>query len=264
MGSALGFSLTQPTGVSLAIFTMLGLGMAAPFVLLTNIPALVRFLPKPGRWMETLKQFMGFLLMATVIWLAWVLGVQGGYGQVILLLGALLAVGLGAWILGRWGGLAGGAGTRYAARLIAGALIVAVVSFTAVRTGTISPAQTSGQYTDGKLTWEPYSQDRVDKLRKEGQPLLIDFTAAWCLSCKVNERVAFNSDEVQNKLIEKNVTTIKADWTNRSTEITQALAAFGRNSVPLYVLYSGNSADAPIVLPEILTPRIVLDALEKI
>ncbi len=263
MGSALGFSLTQPAWMSLAIFTSLGLGMAAPYVVLTSSPWLLRFVPKPGRWMETLKHAMGFLLLATVVWLIWVLSIQAGTDSVLLLLGTLLCLGVSAWILGRWGGYAINQGKRFVAYSMALALAIASISLAVTYVVPIGQPLTAGIMSDG-LAWEQYSPERVVELHGQGRPLLIDFTAAWCLSCKVNERVAFGSVDVQGKLNELSVVTMKADWTSRDERITRALASFGRNSVPLYVLYTGKSGDAPIVLPEILTPGIVIEALNKI
>ena len=261
MGSALGFSLSQPGWVSFLVFTFLALGMAAPYVALTLIPGLVKFIPKPGRWMETLKQVMGFLLLATIVWLAWVLAQQAGTLAVIALLGALLLLGLGAWILGRWGTFSAKRGVRltaYAATLVIAAMAL-TVGLLGADMGT--PTQAATANSDG-LVWESYHPDRVTELRQSGAPVLIDFTAAWCLSCQVNERVAFSSDEVRRRLSELGVTLLKADWTARDETITQALASYGRNSVPLYVLYGRDHN--PIILPEILTPGIVLDALKKL
>ncbi len=263
MGAALGFSLAQPPYVSLLVFTALGVGMAAPYVIITSTPGLLRFVPKPGRWMETLKQAMGFLLMATVVWLAWVLGVQAGADAVVLLLGGLLIVGIAAWILGRWGGLAGELRSRMFARATAACLIVGALTAVVLNLPATGVAQVPTGNSDG-IQWEPFSPQRVVQLQQEGRPLIIDFTAAWCLSCKVNERVAFGSADVRKRIDELNVATLRADWTSRDATITQALAEFGRNSVPLYVMYSGRKGGAPVVLPELLTPGIVLEALDKL
>lgn len=263
MGSALGYSLTQPAVISLAIFTSLGLGMSAPYVLLTSIPWLLKFLPRPGRWMETLKHVMGFLLMATVVWLIWVLSIQAGTDSILLLLGTLLILGLCGWILGRWGGYAVERSKRLSAMILAIALALTSVALASMNVTPLIMTTTGTTLSNG-LTWEPFSPDRITELNDQGRPLLIDFTAAWCLSCKVNERVAFGSLDVQGKLNSLSVVTMKADWTSRDERITKALAEFGRNSVPLYVLYTGKSGQSPIVLPEILTPGIVIEALNKL
>jgi len=264
MGSALGYSLSQPPVISLLIFTFLGIGMAMPFVILSAFPGLLRFLPKPGQWMETLKHIMGFLLMGTILWLAWVLSLQAGADAVIMLLAALLLLSFGAWLRGRWGNLALGRIKRLTSAAAFAFLItlgLAVGLYGIDRTEK-QPGSSDSSIGQG-IKWESYSPDRLSELRRSGRIILIDFTAAWCLSCQVNERVAFGSDEVQNKFAELNVAAVKADWTSRDENITRALAAHGRNSVPLYVLYYPGVA-TPVILPEILTPGIVLKELNSI
>ncbi len=265
MGAALGFAMTQPVYVSLPVYTCLGLGMASPYLILTMFPALLRFVPKPGRWMESLKQFLGFLLAATVIWLGWILANQSGPNALIVLLLMLLLVSLAAWIYGRWGSLSSAVFTRWLSRAVATVLVAfgivgGVVALDAV---SYEPGRPAHQ-EQGGLDWRTFSTAEFDQLRRNGRPVFIDFTAAWCLSCQVNERVALSSEKVRNKFKDLNITALKADWTNRSEEITHALASYGRNSVPLYVLYGSEPSDDPIILPEILTPGIVLEALEKI
>jgi thiol:disulfide interchange protein/DsbC/DsbD-like thiol-disulfide interchange protein len=263
MGSALGFALSQPALVSFLIFTFLGLGMAAPYIILTSSPRLLRFVPKPGAWMESLKQFLGFLLMATVLWLLWVLGLQTGTNGMAVLLLALLAASVGGWIYGRWGNIAKEQPGRAIAQVLA-ALVVAGGLFFALQTIEPEVPSTEGIRHQGEIQWRPFSAEAVRRLREEGKPVFIDFTAAWCLSCQVNEKVAFSSAEVQRAFADKGIATFKADWTNRDTLITQALAQFGRNSVPLYVLYPSGMQGNPILLPELLTPGIVLEALESV
>jgi thiol:disulfide interchange protein DsbD len=263
MGSALGFALSQPAFVSFLIFTFLGLGMAAPYIILTSSPRLLRFVPKPGAWMESLKQFLGFLLMATVLWLVWVLGLQTGTEGMAILLLALLIASAGGWIYGRWGNIAREQPVRAIAQLLA-ALAVAGGLFLALHNIESRVASVGEIRQQGEIRWEPFSAEAVRELREEGRPVFIDFTAAWCLSCQVNEKVAFGSAEVQRAFAGKGVTTFKADWTNRDTLITRALAQFGRNSVPLYVLYPSGMKAEPILLPEIITPGIVLEALERV
>lgn len=264
MGSALGFSLTQPAWVSLLVFTFIGLGMSTPYVLISSFPALLRFVPKPGRWMESLKQFMGFLLVATVLWLLWILGIQAGSNVVILMLSVLLVSALGGWIYGRWGNLAMPKNKRITAATTAVILIVSANTYTLANVYRYAVKQSQTPQNAKGIYWEPYSEESIAQVKSEGTPLFIDFTAAWCLSCQVNERVAFSSREVQNKFKTLGIRSFKADWTSRDEQITKALAEYGRNCVPLYVLYSGKQGEEPQILPEIITPGIVLNALKSI
>ncbi len=260
MGSALGFTLGAPAYVAFLVFTFVGLGMAAPYLLLTTIPALLKFIPKPGAWMESMKQFMGFLLMATVLWLIWVLSLQTGADGVVILLAALLLVALGGWIFGRWGNIAKEQPTRRIAQAIA---LVAVAGglFFSLTNIKAKEQETAGVHKQGSIEWLAYTPELVEGLKAEGRTVFLDFTAAWCLSCQVNEKVAFSSEEVQNEFARRGIATVRADWTNHDETITRALAAFGRNSVPLYVLYAPGKD--PVLLPEIITPGIVLEALRN-
>lgn len=263
MGTALGFAMLQPPFVTLLIFTFLALGMAFPYLLLSIFPAWLKYLPKPGKWMETLKQFMGFPLVATVIWLAWVLGLQSGSDGVIALLAALFFASFGVWIYGKWGTFNNSNPVKVIARVVAVIMFIGGLLFAMnTTTNNVSPENFRTNNTTG-IKWEKFSQQRLNELRNAGIPVFIDFTAAWCLTCQVNERVAINSSNVIKMIEQKNVTALKADWTSRDDEITKALASFGRNSVPLYVIYAENLSE-PIILPEILTSGIIVDALQKI
>lgn len=260
MGSALGFALTQPAPAALAIFTSLGAGMAVPFVALAASPRLLRFLPRPGAWMETMKQALGFLLAATVVWLAWVLGQQTGSDGIAMLLAALVVQAVGAWVLGKWAVLTRSAAVRRAAAIVAAVLIAGGAAAAVKLAGTGGPpakAVATGN-------WEPYSEARVHELRAAGRPVFVDFGAAWCLTCQVNERVALSAAAVLAKFQEKNVAMLKADWTSRDPAITAALTKLGRSGVPTYVVYSKDASAPPRLLPEVLTPTLVIDALDKL
>lgn len=261
MGSALGFALSQPAYVSMLIFTALGLGMALPYVLLTSIPALLKYVPKPGAWMETFKQFMGFLMIATVLWLIWVLSLQTGAEGVLILLGSLLLVSLSGWIYGRWSVLHKSLKTRRIAQLISGLILAGALALSLMYIKPVS-ASTGSVHTQGLIEWQTFSPELVAQLRSEKKPVFIDFTAAWCLSCQVNEKVAFGSEEVQKAFADKGIAALKADWTNKDEVIAKELAKFGRNSVPLYVLYLPDKE--AVLLPEILTPDIVLGYLKDL
>ncbi len=263
MGSALGYSLAQPAWIAMLIFSSIGLGMAAPYLALSASPRLLKFVPRPGRWMETFKQFLGFILLATVLWLLWVLSIQVGTAGLIVVLAALLLLGIAAWIIGRWDTLIASAKAKLLAR---GSALVFAVAALVIGIGGASFQNTVSTTTAGargSIAWETFSPQRVEELRTAGTPVFIDFTAAWCLSCQVNEKVAFSSTDVQQRFADLGVVALKADWTSRDQIIAETLAKFGRNSVPLYVLYH-SSATEPIVLPEILTPGIVLEALNNI
>ncbi|MEP0828024.1 MAG: thioredoxin family protein [bacterium] len=264
MGSALGYSLSQPPLAALLIFAFLGAGMAFPYIVLSAFPQLLRFLPKPGRWMVILKHFMGFLLLGTVVWLASVLNLQAGGSAVVILLLVFLILALAAWIKGQWGSIPL-TGTR---TFLAATAFVFLITF-GVTIGLYALDKfaeteiTRAGTMPGGLVWENYSAERLAQLRDERRPILIDFTAAWCLSCQVNKRVALENDDVVKRLAELNLALMRADWTRRDDNITYALAQYGRNSVPLYVLYTGKDS-LPQFLPEILTPQVVLDALAQI
>jgi thiol:disulfide interchange protein DsbD len=261
MGSALGFALGQPAWVAILVFTMLGLGMATPYMLLTQFPALMRFVPKPGAWMESFKQFMGFLIMGTVVFLLWLFGRQVGVNGMGLLLAGLVVAGIGAWVYGK--GSAPGATPR--ARLVAVAAAVALtvlgvlIGLTPVQAAPDVAQSSAGNSVPG-IEWERYSTARVEELRASRTPVFIDFTADWCLTCQVNERVAFTA-EVKERFESADVVMLKGDWTLRDDEITRALASYGRQGVPVYVLYGPDGQHR--LLPELLSPGIVLSALDE-
>ena len=263
MGSALGFAAQQPAYISLFIFTFLALGMAAPYLLLTLFPGALRFVPKPGAWMEAFKQFMGFLLMATVIFLVYVFGSLVGGEQVPWLLFVLLLASLAAWIYGRWANPLRSTGVRSIAFILTFGILGFAI-FWGVALANTKPEEFLRSATVSAAAWQPWSQDAVDAALAKGQPVFVDFTAAWCLSCKVNERVALGTDAVKSAFSQKNVALFKADWTHSDPAISQTLQKFNRDGVPLYLLYSPASKDTPQVLPEVLTPGIVLDALGKL
>jgi len=277
MGSAMGYAFSQPAYYAMLVFTFLGLGMAAPYLLLSGFPGLMRFLPKPGEWMEHLKQFMGFPLLATALWLAWVLGHQAGVDALVALLFILLLAGISAWILGKWTALHRTTPVRVVAGLMAlvvffPAFILVLVYLDQIRS--VHPASAMGGGTtgggttlavpEGGIAWEPFSEERLAALTTNGKPVFVDFTADWCLSCKVNERVAFGSTEVTQKFRELGLAVLKADWTSRDEAISRALSRYGRNSIPLYVLYFGSGPNDFLLLPEVLSPGILLDALKRV
>lgn len=260
MGAALGFALTQPAYVSLAVFTSMAIGLASPFLAVSFSPALMRYMPRPGDWMTVFKQGMSFLLFATVVWLLWVLGRQAGAGAMSVLTAALLAMAAGGWILGRWGGPERPPAVRRAAAAAA-ALLMAGSAGWAVWTVKDASAPAPAAAEAAGIKWEPYSAAALDGYRREGRPVFLDFTADWCLTCQVNERAALRDAAVLERFGRYGVAALKADWTRRDPEITRALAAHGRSGVPLYVLYAPGRE--PRLLPALLTPGIVLEALDS-
>ncbi|MCW5593202.1 MAG: thioredoxin family protein, partial [Burkholderiales bacterium] len=259
MGAAVGFTLAQPAPVSLAVFAMLGVGMALPVLALSFFPSALKKLPKPGPWMETFKQVMAFPLFATVVWLAWVLGAQAGNDAVISLLAGLLALGIGAWIYGRWARSEGFARFVFAAAFAAAGLWLAWPGAEAApeKAGTAPAAK------PGEIAWQAWSPERLAELRAAGTPVFVDFTAAWCVTCQVNKRVALNREEVVKALAARGVVALKADWTNHDPRITAALAELGRNALPVYALYAPGQAQ-PKLLPEVLTASLVVDEISKL
>ncbi|MBL8516146.1 MAG: thioredoxin family protein [Betaproteobacteria bacterium] len=258
MGAALGFTLSQPAHIAILVFTALALGMAAPVTLLSVFPAGLKWLPKPGAWMATFKQFMAFPLLATVVWLVWVLGTQQGNTGVMQLLGGLLLIAMAAWAYGRWGMQGGKLATAASVALLAGGIAFAWPG---------APADANIRAADGtpqpgKLPWQPWSQERVAQLRSEGKAVFVDFTASWCITCQVNKRLALHDEAVVKRFAEAGVVPLMADWTRQDPAITAALAQFGRNAVPLYVMYPPSGE--PIVLPEVLTASLMLAELDKV
>jgi thiol:disulfide interchange protein/DsbC/DsbD-like thiol-disulfide interchange protein len=256
MGAAVGFTLTQDAALSLAIFATLGAGMALPVVLLSLFPALLKRLPRPGAWMETFKQVLAFPLYATVAWLAWVLGAQSGNDAVFALLAGLVMIAMGAWIYGRSLHSEGIWRPSLAAIVVAAGLVVAWPGAT---TSGADPAAARA----GDLQWQAWSPEKVRELTAAGRPVFVDFTAAWCVTCQVNKRVALHNAAVVSAFAAHDVATLKADWTRQDPRITATLAALGRNAVPVYALYLPGE-DAPRLLPEVLTPSLVLAEIDKL
>jgi thiol:disulfide interchange protein DsbD len=258
MGAAVGFALSQSVVICTAIFTALALGLASPFLLLAFAPQLGHFLPRPGRWMETLKQFLSFLIFGTVIWLLWVFGLQSGIDQVTILLWSLLVIGVAAWILGRWS-------HKRLALLASLALIIAATLYPMLNSSAAPPVSAAnGQPSKDGLNWEPFTAEKLAGYRASGKPVFIDFTAAWCLTCQVNDRVVFRSEDVKKRLKQSGIVLLRADWTSNDPEITEALAQYGRSAVPLYVLY-GQGQSQPVILPDgLLRPSTFLNALQQV
>ena len=257
MGASLGLALTLPAWQALAIFVALGLGLAMPFALLSTMPQLTRWLPKPGAWMLHLRQFMAFPMAATVLWLLWVLGHLGGIDAAASLAALLWSLALTMWALNLKGR------SRWTFTLLGAAITLAllrIVGPDVVQAPGTSPSSqkvSSGDVDEG--TWQPWSVQEVDDQLREGRPVFVDFTAAWCITCQYNKQTTLAKAEVLQDFASKHVTLMRADWTRRDPEITRALSALGRSGVPVYVLYQAGRA--PVILSEILSPSAVHVAL---
>ncbi len=258
MGAALGFALTQSTFAALIVFAVMGAGMALPYVLLSFFPAWLKRLPRPGPWLETFKQVMAFPMYATVVWLAWVLLVQVGVDGMVWFGSALVLLSFGAWLLGK--------SRNGIGRISALAAVLTALGIANPPAPTVSgDASTSNSATTSSTAsgagWDVYSKTRIAELNAAGKPVFVDFTAAWCVTCQVNKKVVLETKTVRDAFAAKNLNLMRADWTRRDAAITAALAEFGRSGVPVYALYLPGKA--PVLLPEILTERIVLDALNS-
>jgi len=258
MGGALGFALTQSAAVTLLVFGALGVGMMIPYVLLAWFPGWRRVLPRPGLWMERLKQFLAFPLYGTVAWLAWVLGAQLDNDAVLRLALVLVLVALGAWA---WRAFRGGNARFFGAVAALGAACAIVVALPLVHPGP-PEAQASARSSASDAVWGSFTPARVAELGAAGQPVFVDFTAAWCVTCQVNKKLVLNRDDVRTAFADHHVALLRADWTRRDPEITRALAALGRNGVPVYVLY--RPGKDPLLLPEVLQAHVIRDALASL
>jgi DsbC/DsbD-like thiol-disulfide interchange protein/cytochrome c biogenesis protein CcdA len=247
LATALGAALTLPAVQSLGLFTSIGLGLSLPFLLLTLFPRLTKLLPKPGNWMLILKQFLAFLLYGTVAFLLWVLVGQVGEFTFLYVLFSLVLLALAGWIYGQWQGPEKSLLTR---RVATAATILLLI-------GSIL----MGWPRDSEIRWEPWSATRVEELRETNRPIYIDFTARWCATCQTNKLAVFSSERVNEAFRIREVALLKADWTNHDPEITRELKRWNRAAVPFNLLYLPDREE-PVVLPEILTPQIVLDALD--
>jgi thiol:disulfide interchange protein DsbD len=253
LGTTLAFALTQPPAALLSVFAAIAFGMSAPYLLLCANPGWMRFLPKPGIWMVRLKEFMGFLLMATLLWFIWIVGRQLGVDAIVFLGALLLLCGLGAWIYGVFLTHSASAKSQRLG-LVGLVLVLGAIAYTAISFRPVREVATT-EASFSQLLEQALASDRI---------VFVDFTADWCLSCKVNKRVAINSESVQQLFRERNVLFLEGDWTNGDPEITKVLKQFGRAGVPLYLVYPADRSKPPAVLPELLTPQLVVDALKAI
>jgi thiol:disulfide interchange protein DsbD len=252
MGASLGLAMTLPTWQALAIFVAMGLGLAAPYLLASLVPAVARLLPHPGPWMVTLRQLLAFPMLATVIWLLWVLGQQTNLDTAMFALGGLLMLAAFVWTL-KLRNLAS-LSLRW---LLAVALVWGGLTFSDALKAPTDTASNNAA-TDAQ-TWRPWSASAVAQSLAQGRPVFIDFTAAWCVTCQINKKSTLSDSEVLTDLATHNVTLMRADWTRRDPAITAALSALGRSGVPVYVLQAPGKP--PQVLSELLSVRKMREAL---
>lgn len=250
LAPALGAALALPVVESFLIFTAIAIGLATPYLLLSIFPQAIKVLPRPGAWMETFKQFMAFPLYATVAYLVWVLAGQTSEGGMLMALFGLVLVALGVWFYGRWNAPGASAG-RARFGVVAGAIVCAA----GLWTGWPQPPAPT------EIVWEKWSEEAVAKYRAEGRPVYVDFTARWCATCQTNKKLVFASSEVLKYFADRKVVALKADWTNKDPKITAELAKYQRSAVPFNVIWLPGKSD-PILLPELLTPSVVLDAMK--
>jgi len=254
--AALGFALTQGAATALLVFLALGLGFALPFMILGLVPGALAFVPKPGSWMLRFKQFLAFPMYAAAAWLGWVLAVQAGVNSLIFLFAALVIIALAAWLWSVTRDLA----TRGRVTGTVAVILLLLAALAAVAQLKNAAPQTAAVSGALKNT-EPYSAARLAELRAQGRPVFVDATAAWCISCLVNEQTSLSREAVQKAFSDKKIAYLVADWTNRNPEGTALLTAHGRAGPPLYLYYAPH-ASTPAVLPQVLTESIVLNAIQ--
>ncbi len=269
LGAAMGFAFVQPALVTVAVFTAVGLGLAFPFTVLAHKPEWLRFLPKPGMWMEYFKQAMGFLMLGAVVWLLWVINLSQGGDAVVWTTAFLFVLALAAWVYGTFGNPAKSRPVRRWAHAAVLVLLAAGVAgilegqmnwrAAVPQTGSASGEAPAGE---GDLGWVDFTPDKLEELLETDQPVFVNFTAAWCLSCKANERTSIEIDRTRGVKKDTDAIFVYGDWTNQNPEIASFLRKHNRAGVPLYLVY-GKDRENPQILPEILTPGIMERALRQ-
>lgn len=263
MAGALGYALLQPAGVAIGIFLMLGFGLALPYLLLSLVPGLARLLPKPGAWMVTFRELLAFPMYAAAAWMVWILGVQSSTESVMWALSGMVAIAFAIWAVQhrpKQGGM------KFIVVLITIlALLFAAMPFFNRELLQEQPVL-AGENITVRIEDEAYSPTRLNELLNTERPVFVYMTAAWCITCKVNEKVALHNASTRDLFQHLNVAVLKGDWTRMNPDITQYLNDYGRSGVPLYVYYApaqqGEKRPAPVILPQILTPQIIANTLK--
>ncbi len=249
MAGAMGYALAQSSVVTFAVFMALAFGFAMPFLLLSYMPRLLAALPKPGPWMQRFREFLSFPMFAAAIWLLWVLTQQAGEAGLLSALASMLLIGFGIWLL---------KGVRTVSRIVAGAAILGAI----ILPFTLQPQPKLAALPVNTQAW---STEKVNELRADGQAVFVDFTAAWCVTCKVNKRLVLDQPEVQQLFTDTNTAFLVADWTNKNDMIAQELTRHGRSGVPLYLLFApGHNDVSPVILPQILSKGVLEDAIASL
>jgi thiol:disulfide interchange protein DsbD len=252
MGSAVGIALLQPGFSTVAIFISLGMGFAAPYLLLSFYPSLLRVLPKPGAWMETMKQFMAFPMWASALWLTWVLSGQVETDTVLMVLLGALLIALSLWLLEKNQSSEGF--IKWVAVSVATLLLGSALW--------LAPTDYENTQDKSSSNGDSYTPELLEELLANDQPVFLNFTADWCITCKVNEAIVLNQTSIKSALKSKNIVYLKADWTRKDAAIADKLAEYGRTGVPLYLLFSPGGV--PTILPELLTEDILLSYINEI
>ncbi|WP_020699459.1 protein-disulfide reductase DsbD family protein [Reyranella massiliensis] len=263
MAAALGFALAQPAPATVAVLLAMGLGLALPYLALSMTPALQRLMPRPGPWMDRLRQFLAFPMYASAVWMIWVLTQQTGADGVLYALGGMVLIAFAIWLLRAGSTASAGTWLRRGVAAVAVLLAFGVVLKLEDRPATAASASgnaTGGVNFDG---WERFSRERMAEAVAAGKPVFVDFTAAWCITCLVNERVALETAASRKAFEQAGVVKLKGDWTNRDPEITGVLKELGRAGVPLYLFWAPG-AEKPKILPQVLTEALVLSELSSI
>jgi thiol:disulfide interchange protein DsbD len=262
MGSAIAAALGLPLLLGVLVFIVLGLGMASPFLLFALVPSFGKLLPRPGAWMETLRNLLGFPIVGACVWLLWVFGAQQGNDAQGKVLVSLVAVALIVWTYGR---------SKVNHKKLLHQWLMMIGAFIAIGGLYLWSIPTENktervfkhpEFDAYGNEWLPYSKKTIAELRTQGRTVYVDFTAAWCITCQVNKRVVFSSEAVKKVIADNNVVLVRADWTNADPEITEALTSYGRDGVPLNLIFTKEDYGNPIILPAILTPSIVAAALK--
>ena len=267
LGTAMGFAFSQPPAMLILFFTIVGIGLAFPYMMLSLFPASLRWIPKPGNWMVHFKQFLGFLMLATSAWLLWVLGRQAGTQVMGIVLLLLVVLGFGAWTLG----LLASPGNAFW-KVVLGWMIVGAIGFggwlfyiqpliIAVPESNSVDCAVTGEDTPLADGWYKWTPELVERMQNKGKTIFVDFTADWCITCKTNESVVLSQKPIRLAFEQMGVILMRGDFTRPDARISAVLKSFGRSGVPLYVIYPGMEPAKPIVLSEILTPEEVIDAL---